>query len=33
VKINYAYPEGADVINNLTDAYATEHNVQNEPLE
>jgi NAD-dependent dihydropyrimidine dehydrogenase PreA subunit len=33
VKINYAYPEGADVINNLTDEYATEHNVQNEPLE
>jgi len=33
VKINYAYPEGADVINNLTNAYATEHNVQNEPIE
>ena len=33
VKINYAYPEGADVINNLTTEYATEHNVQNEPLE
>jgi len=33
VKINYAYPEGADVINKLTDEYATEHNVQNEPLE
>ncbi len=33
VKINYAYDQGADVINNLTDEYATEHNVQNEPLE
>ena len=33
VKINYAFPEGADVINKLTDEYATEHNVQNEPLE
>ena len=33
VKINYAYAEGADVINKLTDEYATEHNVQNPPLE
>jgi hypothetical protein len=33
VKINYAYSEGMDVVNELTDAYATEHNVQNEPLE
>ncbi len=33
VKINYAYGEGADVINKLTDEYATEHNVQNPPLE
>ncbi len=33
VKINYAYGEGLDVINQLTDAYATEHNVQNPPLE
>src|SRR6185295_5455602 len=33
VKINYAFGEGADVINKLTDEYATEHNVQNEPLE
>jgi len=33
VKINYAYPEGFDVINGLVDAYATEHNVQNPPLE
>jgi len=33
VKINYAYGEGADVINQLTNEYATEHNVQNPPLE
>jgi NAD-dependent dihydropyrimidine dehydrogenase PreA subunit len=33
VKINYAYSEGFDVVNQLTDAYATEHNVQNPPLE
>jgi NAD-dependent dihydropyrimidine dehydrogenase PreA subunit len=33
VKINYAYGDGADVINKLTDEYATEHNVQNEPIE
>ena len=33
VKINYAYDEGFDVINKLTDEYATEHNVQNPPLE
>jgi NAD-dependent dihydropyrimidine dehydrogenase PreA subunit len=32
VKINYAYPD-ADEINRLTDEYATEHNVQNPPLE
>jgi ferredoxin len=37
VKINYAYrdaPEGqaADVINQLVDEYAREHDVQNEPL-
>jgi NAD-dependent dihydropyrimidine dehydrogenase PreA subunit len=31
VKINYAYPN-AEEINTLTDAYATEHNVQNEPI-
>src|SRR5215472_15650195 len=31
VKINYAYPD-ADTINRLTDEYATEHNVQNEPI-
>ena len=33
VKINYAYGEGADVINKLVDEYATEHNVQNPPLD
>jgi NAD-dependent dihydropyrimidine dehydrogenase PreA subunit len=33
VKINYAYGDGADVINKLVDEYAEEHNVQNEPLE
>jgi NAD-dependent dihydropyrimidine dehydrogenase PreA subunit len=33
VRINYAYSDGMDVVNELTDAYATEHNVQNEPLE
>ena len=33
VKINYAYSDGADVVNRLTDEYATEHNVQNEPIE
>jgi hypothetical protein len=25
--------ENMDVVNQLTDAYATEHNVQNPPLE
>jgi NAD-dependent dihydropyrimidine dehydrogenase PreA subunit len=33
VKINYAYSDGADVIDPLVDAYATEHNVQNLPLD
>jgi NAD-dependent dihydropyrimidine dehydrogenase PreA subunit len=33
VKINYAYGDGADVINNLVSEYATAHNVQNPPLE
>jgi NAD-dependent dihydropyrimidine dehydrogenase PreA subunit len=33
VKINYAYGEGADVINKLVDDYADEHDVQNPPLE
>ena len=32
VKINYAFPD-ADAINRLTDEYAEEHNVQNQPLE
>ena len=32
VKINYAYGD-ADVVNKLTDEYATEHDVQNPPLE
>jgi len=32
VEINYAFPD-PEKINALTDAYATEHNVQNEPLE
>jgi hypothetical protein len=31
--INYAYGEGADVVNALVDEYAAEHNVQNPPLE
>ena len=33
VKINYAYDQGFDVINELVNEYATEHNVQNPPLE
>ena len=33
VRINYAYGEGMDVVNTLTDEYATAHNVQNEPIE
>jgi hypothetical protein len=33
VKINYAYSDGMDVVNELVDAYATEHNVQNAPLD
>jgi len=33
VKINYAYSDGFDVVNQLTNEYATEHNVQNPPLE
>jgi NAD-dependent dihydropyrimidine dehydrogenase PreA subunit len=32
VKINYAYGD-ADVVNQLTNEYATEHNVQNPPLD
>jgi NAD-dependent dihydropyrimidine dehydrogenase PreA subunit len=33
IKINYAYGDGAEAINKLTEEYATEHNVQNPPLE
>jgi len=33
VKINYAYAEGAAVVDKLVDDYATEHDVQNPPLE
>ncbi len=33
VKINYAYSGGAAAIDPLVDAYATEHDVQNPPLE
>ena len=33
VEINYAYDKGLDVVNQLTQKYADEHNVQNPPLE
>ena len=33
VRINYAYPEGMDVVDQLVETYATEHNVQNPPLD
>jgi len=33
VRINAAYGEGVDVVNTLTDEYATASIVQNEPLE
>jgi hypothetical protein len=33
VRINYAYGEGMPVVDKLTEDYATEHNVQNPPLE
>ena len=33
VLINYAYGAGFDVVNQLVDAYATEHKVPNPPLE
>jgi NAD-dependent dihydropyrimidine dehydrogenase PreA subunit len=33
VKINYAYGEGPEVVNKLVEEYATEHNVQNPPLD
>ena len=32
VRIKYAYGEGLDTVNRLTEEYATEHNVQNPPL-
>ena len=32
VRIIYAYGEGFDVVDKLVDEYATEHNVQNEPI-
>jgi NAD-dependent dihydropyrimidine dehydrogenase PreA subunit len=33
VKINYAYSDGMNIVDTLTDEYATEHNVQNEPID
>ena len=33
VKINYAFRDGMGVVDQLTDAYATEHDVQNEPID
>jgi NAD-dependent dihydropyrimidine dehydrogenase PreA subunit len=33
VKINYAFRDGFDVVNQLTQQYADEHNVPNPPLE
>jgi len=33
VEINYAYGKGFDTVNELTEKYATENNVQNQPLE
>ena len=33
VKINYAYGDGMDVVNQLVEEYAAEHNVQNPPLD
>ena len=33
VKINYAYGEGMDVVNQLTQKYADDNDVQNPPLE
>ena len=32
VEINYAYDKGAEVVNALTQKYADENNVQNEPI-
>ncbi len=33
VKINYAYSDGMEVVNDLTETYATENNVKNPPLD
>jgi ferredoxin len=33
VKINYAYDQGFGVIDELVNDYATEHDVQNKPLD
>ena len=33
VRINAAYNEGMAKVDELTEQYATEHNVQNEPIE
>ena len=33
VRINYAFPEGAGVVNALVQSYADEHDVQNTPLD
>jgi len=33
VPINTAYNESMDVVNQLAEQYATEHNVQNAPIE
>ena len=32
VRINYAFADGMDVVDELVEAYATEHDVQNEPV-
>jgi len=33
VEINYAFPKGMDVVNQLTEKYAVENDVHNEPIE
>ena len=33
VRINYAFNEGMDLVNDLVQPYATEHSVQNPPLD
>ena len=32
VRINYAFADGMDVVDRLVEEYATEHDVQNEPV-